>query len=504
MNILTLPDRLLNSITMYRLVLYYLFLLLGAAFVACMFGLLPYSPLNLCLFTVLIFATSVLTNEACSKLLKVPTNVESVYITALILVLIISPIATTADFVFAAAAAALAVVSKFLLNIGGKHIFNPAAFGVAVPGLLATGAASWWVGGNMVLLPLVLMGGLAIVRKIRRFDLVLTSFFVALVTVMVTSLPQSPITSLLQVLKHSPIFFLMGVMLTEPLTMPATRKARMVYGAIVGFLFAPAIHIGSLYFTPELALLVGNIYAYLVSPKGRHLLTLVRTEHLGTNLYAFVFKSNRTFTFRPGQYLEWTLPHTPSDTRGNRRYFTIASSPTEKEIHLGIKVSPEGGSSFKQALLAMEPGGTLSVGGLSGDFTLPKDTNKKLFFIAGGIGITPFRSMVQYMLDTKEHRNVLLLYAAKDTSEFCYSEVFAKAATAGTLNTTYLVSHGEAEPGLMQGRVSADIIRAIAPDYMERTFYISGSLGMVENAKTALSQLGVPRTHIHTDYFPGF
>ena len=67
-------------------------------------------------------------------------------------------------------------------------------------------------------------------------------------------------------------------MLTEPLTAPTMRWPRIAFGALVGFLFAPNIHIGSFYFTPELALLVGNLFAFAVGPKGRFVLTLERIE----------------------------------------------------------------------------------------------------------------------------------------------------------------------------------------------------------------------------------
>ena len=119
-------------------------------------------------------------------------------------------------------------------------------------------------------------------------------------------------------------------MLTEPLTAPTARWPRLAFAAIVGFLFAPNIHIGSFYFTPELALLAGNLFAYAVSPKGRFVLTLERIEQSAIDSYDFVFRSPGKLAFRAGQYLEWTLGLDRSDNRGNRRYFTVASAPTEQ------------------------------------------------------------------------------------------------------------------------------------------------------------------------------
>ena len=81
------------------------------------------------------------------------------------------------------------MASKFIFAVGRKHVFNPAAFGVALPAFLLDQPATWWVGGNLPLLPVVLIGGLLIVRKLQRLDLVATFVAVALAT---SSPPPSP------------------------------------------------------------------------------------------------------------------------------------------------------------------------------------------------------------------------------------------------------------------------------------------------------------------------
>src|SRR5206468_2445876 len=73
---------------------------------------------------------------------------------------------------------------------------------------------------------------------------------------------------------HSCLLFFAFIMLTEPLTTPPTKRLQIMYGALVGFLFVPQIHIGNIYSTPELALIIGNIYSYIVSPKTKLLLHL--------------------------------------------------------------------------------------------------------------------------------------------------------------------------------------------------------------------------------------
>ena len=125
----------------------------------------------------------------------------------------------------------------------------------------------------------------------------------------------------------------------------------------MGVLFVPLVHFGSFYSSPEIALVIGNLLAYLTGPKTNPLLTLKRAELLSTDTYEFVFASDAPLSFRPGQYMEWTLPHTREDSRGNRRFFTLSSAPDQGEVRMGVKFYPKP-STFKQRLLALQPGET--------------------------------------------------------------------------------------------------------------------------------------------------
>jgi len=303
---------------------------------------------------------------------------------------------------------------------------------------------------------------------------------------------------------HSSFFFLAFVMLTEPATMPPTKWLRVAYGIFVGIWFAPNIHVGSFYFTPELALLLGNVLVYVVSPKGRLMLTLTARNKLAAGTYEFVFSSNRKLDFKPGQYLEWTIGKVRFDSRGNRRYFTIASSPTEREIRLAVRFY-EPSSTFKKALITLKPGDTISAAQLAGDFTLPTKKTEKVAFIAGGIGVTPFRSMVQYMLDTKDTRSAALLYSNKLAQEISYVDLFERARAELGMKTIYALTN-EPQPveGAYMGFIDAKLIQTELPDYRERTFYISGPQGMVDAFKKTLHDMGVRGSRIKTDYFPGF
>ena len=500
-------DDYLNRITMYRLLVYYLLALLGVAVVFSIAGILPYNPVYLIASAGFLAAVSWLFNTVVARVWKIPMNAESSLITALILALIINPDKPSESLFFLIWASLLAMASKYILTIRGKHIFNPAAFGVAATALFLDQSATWWVGGSLPMLPFVLMGGILVVRKIRRSDLALAFLGTALLATLVPVAigGEAMLPALTTTLVHASLFFFAFVMLTEPLTTPPRRLGRILYGALVGFLFTPWVHIFSVYFTPELALLAGNLFSYVISPKFKAVLTLKEAKEIASGTYEFVF-TGRAPRFLPGQYAEWTLATDVSDARGNRRYFTLASSPTEPDVRLGIKFY-EHPSTFKKTLANLAAGGNILAGSIAGDFTLPRDKNQKLVFIAGGIGVTPFRSMVKYLRDSKEDRDAVLFYSNKTEAEIAYKDFFdAAAALQPGFRVVYTLTDKTTPPSWTGGRgyVDAAMIAREVPDYKERAFYISGPHSMVTAFGDTLRQMGIPRRNIKTDYFPGF
>ncbi len=498
-------DRFLNRTTMYRLVLYELLTLLLIAGIASAFGLLPFYPTYLAWSVALITIIALAGNTIFAKIFGAPSNPESTYITALILALIISPPSSFMDFHFLSLmfwATIWAVASKYIFAVLNKHLFNPAAFGVAITAFFLLQSATWWI-ATSVMIPFVLVGGFLITRKIKRFDLVISFLIVSSLAIFIPAISHGVdfTSSITRAFVLVPTIFLATVMLTEPLTTPPTRIKRILYGIVVGALFFPGIHLFGLYATPALALLVGNLFSYLISPKTKLILTLTNRIRLANDVYEFVFTPNRRLAFSSGQYLEWTLPHDAYDNRGIRRYFTIASAPTDKTIRLGAKFY-DPASTFKKTLMSLHKGSTLVASQLSGDFVMPRNTHKKLVFIAGGIGITPFISMIRHLIDKNKSRDIVLLYANRTTLDTAYSDILENA-TAHGVRTVYAFSNEpEASGGI--AIINADVIRAQIPDFYERIFYISGPHGMVAGIATTLRTLDVPASHIKADYFPGF
>lgn len=503
-------DRKLNNITMYRLVMYYLITILAYAVILGNMGYIPYVSYNIIISVAYITFFSWVTNILFSKIFKTPVNIESLYITALILSFIITPPQSIFDLNFlwfAFLSAFLANASKYILAIKKKHIFNPAAIGVLIAGILSGQAASWWI-GNVYLVPVVIIFGLILLRKTSRFTLVISFLSVFIISTLFMH-QYSGLSNMFsftnKAIFYSPVLFFAFIMLTEPLTSPTTKWLRIIYGAIVGVIFDPFIHIGTLYSTPEIALVIGNIFSYIVSPKTKLMLMLKERIKIASNTYDFVFKKNKSLSFKPGQYMEWTLPHFGIDNRGNRRYFTITSSPTEEDVRIGVKFYPKG-SSFKQSLISMEKGDKISASQISGDFVLPKNINKKLVFLAGGIGITPFRSMIKNIIDKREYRDIVLLYSNKSIEDITYIDILNEAEDFG-IKVKYILTDLSNIPQDWSGErgfINTQMIKKIIPDYKERIFYISGPHSMVVGERDLLGKLGLKKKQIKSDFFPGF
>lgn len=480
----------LNSTTMYRLMRY----LLGSlALIAITFGFvgwLPFSGITLAIHLLVLVFVCGLTNHLLAKIFSAPINEDSSWITALILFFLVLPSNQTLGLTVLAGV--LAMASKYLFVWRSRHIFNPAAAGA----FLATffGAAIYWWVATPILLPFVAIVGTLIVLKTRRNHVVTVFLLAALVSVLVVGLRHGldPLVALTQAFASWPILFFATVMLTEPMTLPSKRSWQLVEAVLVGLLFAVSYHFGPIYSSPELTLLLGNLLAFVVSTKSTVRLTLAERQEPAPGVLDLGFTTDQRLIFEPGQYVEWTLPHKKMDARGARRTFTVASAPSESFVRIGVRLAKEKGSSFKSALSALPMGGTIFASNVGGDFTLPHDSQKKLVFIAGGIGITPFRSFAETMIAKKDHRDAVLFYCAASDADFVYRSTFDLAVSQG-IKTHYLTTF-----------LTEAFMRQEVTDFANRLFYLSGPPKMVDTYRAMLKKLGVSPRHIRTDYFPGY
>ncbi|MCU0677978.1 MAG: hypothetical protein MUF19_00115 [Candidatus Pacebacteria bacterium] len=494
--LLSLPARYLDVTPMYTVVVHALIGIYGSALVASVVGLIGFTLVELLVMPAVVVITALVVSYLCAFLTQVPAQHYSSFITGLILVLLILPSTAIADLYSAAIMTALAIASKYVIVYRKQHVVNPVAIGLVLGGLLGFGGGAWWVASPWLFVP-ILVGGLLVAEKVKRLDMVAVFLGVAFIWHLGLSWNSPlPLTELLSIFWFSfPFVFLAFFMLTEPFTMPSQRNTRLVYGALVATL-ASLPPLGGVPFTPELALIIGNLVFAPWSLRQKLMLEFLSRREVTPSVHELTFSKPADFRFRAGQYLEWMLPHR-SDSRGVRRYFTIASAPHEETLRVAFKVPPNA-STFKQEMLKLEPGNTIVGSQLAGDFLLPKDPTIKLGFIAGGIGVTPFVSHATAIAASHEKRDLITVYCVPTASDLSYYEVLVAVGSV-----VPVIGGGEVLLGSESGFLSADIIMRRVPDFASRTWYISGPPKMVASAYSILRGLGVPARRVKRDFFPG-
>lgn len=482
-------DLLTNRITMYRLIVYLLVVLATVAVVLSIFGVLDFDPFAMILGGVVLGATSVGINALFAYMFGVPRNSESALISALILFFLFTPPSSPQGAVGMAFVAAIAAASKYLLAWKGRHIFNPAASAAVISGFVGLGFASWWVATGPLIIVTALLGCI-ILYKTRRMQMGLLYVAVSIVAIVLTTLVQGrDVMAILPQLATSwPLVFFACFMLSEPLTMPPRKYQRYLFAAGIAVIANTQWHVGGIFTSPEIALVIGNIYAFLCGQRGAIQLTLIARKQLSGGQIEYIFKPSRPLKHDAGQYIEIQLPHKNSDRRGVRRTFTIASAPGSKHIKLGIR-HYQPSSTFKQALQTMEIGKTISATGIYGDFLLPADQSEKLLFVAGGIGITPFRSQLQWLLNNDQQRDGILLYSVREVTDAIYHDILMAK------------EHG-IKTHVIAGPVTGDVLRQYVPDIANRHVFVSGPPPMVDAVEAEVKRQGAKK--VSKDHFNGY
>jgi ferredoxin-NADP reductase len=221
--------------------------------------------------------------------------------------------------------------------------------------------------------------------------------------------------------------------------------------------------------------------------------TLSATKQEANDTFSFIFAPEQPLQWKAGQLLRYVLNYPNPDDRGAERFFSIASAPHEKHVMLTTRFASKS-SSFKKALKNLTPGDAIEAHDLEGDFVVD-DSKKKFVFIAGGIGITPFRAILLDLDYNKKPLNVQLLYANHD-NDFPYrKELDALRGRHPEFRIDYVVS---------PNRIDEKSIQQLVPDIQKPMLYVSGPEPMVESMDETLKKIGVPEERIKNDFFPGY
>ncbi|QCR19942.1 FAD-dependent oxidoreductase [Agrococcus sp. SGAir0287] len=507
------PIARLDAVPMHVLVGAVLLAHVALAAILAFAGVLAYDGGGILLSALVGVGASIVASLLFGRIAHRPAHLPSAAITGLLVALIALPPSLSrpsglADLAVVAAVSVLAAAAKVLAVRRGRLVVNPAAAGLVVAGivlpLVSPGAAveAWWVAA-LPLLPLTIVGGaLVLVRtRIVAPALALVAAGVLLQAVAYAAFTGDLARALTQAVGQSPVLFLAAFMFSEPITLPPLRWQRVLVGMLVGVLVAvPAlagvagipVGIGAFYPGPALALVVGNVVAFLLGSRHGTILRLTGLERDG-DLVDLRFVAEPELEHRPGQWVELSIPHR-ADLRGERRVFSVASPPGSPEVRLGVRAA-EPISSFKRHLLDMEPGDTVAVTRQGGDFT-PKPGRPRLL-VAAGIGVTPFLSH----LGASDEDTVLVLLL-RDGDPVPFPTALAQASAR------IVVVAPTAPEGMSEGwehvagRIDGDRLRELVPDLAERQVLVSGSSAQVGSLRRIAKAAGARRVLV--DAFAGY
>jgi glycine betaine catabolism B len=503
-------DRVTGLVTMYSLVLYTLVVIAVVALVLSLIGQLSYPPLALLASVAVAVGLTWASSWLIAKIARVKPHTQSALITGLLIFSVMTPKIDLLGLAGIAMAALIASISKYLFAVRGRHIFNPAAIGSFVPTLIVfttfigLSYGSWWVGTPFLQAPIII-GAFLILYRTQRLTVGVT--FIVLASVIATALAisngQPAPAAIWQVLLQSPIIFFAGFMFSEPLTLPPRRWQQLVEAVVVAVLFTvPLAFLGPVSNSPLFALLVGNLIGFAFGQRRGIRLTYIGKKQIGPTTWELAFQPSRAVRFLAGQYMELTIPHRKSDFRGSRRYFSISSAPTADGPITFALTMPEKSSSFKKALLDLEPGALVNGTSIGGDFALPSKIDEPLLLIAGGIGITPFASQLAHATAIGEKRDVVVVYANSAGGDLPYGDLLASSGARVVLFGPKPSTMPKGWEFGGEGRVTPERLAELVPDAATRRAYISGPPGLVATLRAALRGQGVRR--VHSDYFSGY
>jgi ferredoxin-NADP reductase len=209
---------------------------------------------------------------------------------------------------------------------------------------------------------------------------------------------------------------------------------------------------------------------------------------------SFLFKPAEHATWKAGQFFHYVLHHEPTDDRGSDRWFTIASASSEEIVRITTRFTDEKSSTFKKSLKDLKIGGSIEISDLGGDFII-HDATLEYVFIAGGIGITPFRAILKELEHDNKPINVTLLYANRDQNITYKEELENLAVKYSNFKIHYIIS---------PERIDETKIKELIPDISKPIFYVSGPEPMVEAIGNTLKEMGIQEDHLKQDWFPGY
>lgn len=234
--------------------------------------------------------------------------------------------------------------------------------------------------------------------------------------------------------------------------------------------------------------------------------TLVEKNEVANGTAAFHLQKPQGFTFTAGQAVYVTLPGLKApDSKGRVRTFSIVSAPQDPDLMIATRLTD---TSFKRSLTGLSPGAAVEIEGPYGDLTLHGDVARPVVFLAGGIGITPFRSIIHDASLRGLPRDLYLFYSNRRSEDAAFLselrelekqnnrfKLIATMTDAGNANADWSGEHGY---------ITREMIVRHVDNAARSIYYVAGPPAFVAAMTTLLGDAGVSPANIRTEMFPGY
>jgi ferredoxin-NADP reductase len=233
---------------------------------------------------------------------------------------------------------------------------------------------------------------------------------------------------------------------------------------------------------------------------------LKEKENLAEGTMGFYFAKPAGFQFKPGQYMDLTLIDPPeTDAEGNIRSFSIASVPEDEYLLFATRMRD---SAFKRFLRTAAPDTEIKMEGPMGSFTLHNNSSKPAAFLAGGIGITPFSSILRHAARAKLPHRLHLFYSNRRPEDAAFMDVlrqlekenanFKLIPSMSEMNKSAQTWNGET------GFINQEMLARYLPSLQGPIYYVAGPPAMVTAMRQMLIAAGVDEDDVRTEEFSGY
>jgi len=238
----------------------------------------------------------------------------------------------------------------------------------------------------------------------------------------------------------------------------------------------------------------------------RQTVRLIGKEEIAEGTMMFSFEKPEEFIFKAGQSVDLTLiDPAETDGEGNTRAFSLVTAPYENFIAIATRMRD---TAFKRVLKGMPPDSEIGIEGPFGSFTIHNDVSKPAVFLVGGIGITPFYSMVKYVSHEKLKHKMYLFYSNRRPEDSAFIEQFMQLEKENP-NFKLICTMAEMDKSGMtwdgeRGFITKEMIEKYLPDTKTPVYYSAGPPQMVNAMRKILYEIGIDDDYIRTEEFTGY